>query len=177
MFAPLGGPDYEWAGRELDDCHLFVLKNSGNDNRWVKVTLTGSIGLTSRGKVNRSGIGAVAFFTPESGKRVMSPVLGGSSHESQHALEQVFGLGSAAKGTLEVLWPGGTRNRVYDLGSGERLTMPEIPCSFTGTWADRRSYVSCVDRALIDLRGANVITNSERQRLRQSAVRAYDDTH
>jgi hypothetical protein len=174
-FTPIGGDDFEWNGLETDDGTLFVLKNSGNANKWVKAKLTGAVGLTSKGKVNRSGIGAVVFFTPDGGKRVMAPVLGGSSHESEHALEQAFGLGTAAKGTFEVMWPGGVRNRLYDVAAGERVKLPEIPCSFTTT-DSLKNYRMCVNTALGDLAQKNVITNAERDRLRDSALKAYTDS-
>jgi enediyne biosynthesis protein E4 len=175
-FTPLGTLEFEWAGQEPEDGHLFVLKNSGNANNWVKAKLTGSVGITTGGRSNRSGIGAVVFFTPDGGKRVMSPVLGGSSHQSQNALEQSFGLGTATSGTLEVLWQGGTKNRLYDVGAGERVRFPEIPCDYTAP-ISKGAYTTCVTVSLTKLVRANVINRVERDRLRASALRAYDEAH
>ena len=151
------GPDFEseWGGYNMDDGKLAVEINSANNgNRWVKVRLRGSVGNTPRGKSNRDGIGAVMFFTPNGGKQVMMPVLGGSSHASQHELAQIFGLGQATRGTLEVLWPGGVRNRLYSVQAGERVTMPEIPCNFKNTWSSFNAYKKCVNTALVDLKMA-----------------------
>jgi len=67
-----------------------------------------------------AGILAVLAFTPRHGATVMSPVVGGSSHSSQHALERVFGLGAARRGSLDVAWPGGVRNRLLGVRAGER---------------------------------------------------------
>ena len=175
-FFYIGPMEFEWGGLTTDDGTLGVQINSGGTNKWVKVTLKGSVGLTPKAKSNRDGIGAVAFFKPRHGKQVMAPVLGGSSHESQHSLTQMFGLGSQTRGTLEVLWPGGTRNRLYDVRAGERLTLPEIPCSFT-TKSSYFSYRRCVNDALNDLKNAGVINNALRSRLRGSALKAYRDAH
>jgi enediyne biosynthesis protein E4 len=153
------------------------LSSANNGNGYVKVTVRGSIGDTPNGAVNRNGIGAVAFFRPDGGQPVMSPILGGSSHASQHELTQIFGLGAASKGTVDVLWPGGVRNRLYDVSSGERVTVPEIPCSFSATWANRDVYKQCVSKSLNDLKQAGAINNTQRLRLRASALQAYDDTH
>ncbi len=174
------GPDFEgeWSGYSMDRGTLGVeLSNASSSNNWVKVKLRGSVGTTPKGKVNRDGIGAVAFFTPAGGQQVMSPVLGGSSHASQHDLTQGFGLGAAANGTLEVLWPGGVRNRLYTVADAERVTMPEIPCSFNATWSSKNAYKKCVTDALNDLKMAGVITNAQKTRLNDSAVLAYDDSH
>jgi enediyne biosynthesis protein E4 len=174
------GPDIEgeWNGYQMSPGMLGVeLSSANNGNGYVKATLRGSVGDTDDGKVNRDAIGAVVFFRPDGGQQVMSPVLGGSSHASQHDLTQMFGLGAAAKGTVEVLWPGGVRNRLYDVASGERVTLPEIPCSFNGTWANRDVYKQCVTKALNDLKHVGAVNNAQRLRARASALRAYDDTH
>lgn len=172
------GPDFEgeWNGVKFDDGPLFVEVNSAdNGNRWVQATLEGTVGLTSGGKVNRDGIGGVVYFTPSRGQRVMAPVLGGSSYASEHALSQSFGLGKAKSGTLEVLWPGGIRNRLYDVNAGEHVKLPEIPCSFLAR-TTKAKYDSCVKKALDELRGASVISASESTRLRSSALRAFDES-
>ena len=124
---------------------------------------------------NRDGIGAVVKFKPDGGKQVMYPVLGGSSHASQHSLTQGFGLGSASRGTVEILWPGGVKNRLYDVAAGERVVIPEIPCSFKSPWSSKAMYRKCVDDALADLVKNNTITGTMRNRLRTSALRAFDE--
>ncbi|HVU03144.1 MAG TPA: CRTAC1 family protein [Polyangiaceae bacterium] len=174
------GPDFEseWTGIKMEDGHLGVeLSSANNGNKWVKVTPRGSVGQTGGARVPRDGIGAVMFFTPKNGKPVMSPVLGGSSHASEHELTQIFGLGKQSSGTLEVLWGGNVRNRLYEVRAGERLVMPEIPCSFSATWPSESAYKSCVNGALGNLEQAHVINVLQRLRLAASAFRAYGDAH
>ncbi len=174
------GPDFEseWSGYTMDRGTLGVeLSNAASSNHWMKVKLRGSVGTTPKGKVNRDGIGAVVFFTPAGGQQVMAPVLGGSSHASQHDLTQGFGLGAASSGTLDVQWPGGVHNRLYNVAHAERVTMPEIPCSFDATWSSKNAYKKCVNDALTDLRNAGVISNAQKTRLNDSAITAYDDAH
>jgi hypothetical protein len=106
----------------------------------------------------------------------MAPVLGGSSHLSQDSLVQNFGLGHAASGTVDILWPGGTRNRFYGARHHEMLTLPEIPCSYDTT-ARRADYDRCVHDALAGLRAARVIDRDLSARLEQSALTAYEHAH
>jgi hypothetical protein len=163
---------------ELADGTLSVEISSGdNGNGWVKSRLVGNAGILPRGTVNRNGIGAVVSFTPDGGVPAMQPVMGGSSFASQDALEVGFGLGDAASGTLEVLWPGGVRNRLYDVEDGERIVMPHIPCSFDAEWRNFGRYNACVMRTLNGYKRAGLITPQERNRLRDSARRAYLDAH
>jgi enediyne biosynthesis protein E4 len=70
-------------------------------------------------------------FTPDQHRPVMRPVLGASSYASQDSLAITFGLGSA----VDVLWPGGVRNRLYDVRPSDRIVLPEIPCDFAGHWS------------------------------------------
>lgn len=177
-FFPTGFFEAEWAGLNLENGYLSVQLNSANNgNRWVKIKTLGTKGLTALGKNNRDGIGALVKFTPRKGKTVMSPVLGGSSYASQHALEQTFGLKNESRGTLDITWPGGAHNRLYDVEKFERLTYPEIPCDFEASWPNKNAYRACVDAALGQLVSNNTITSSYRNRLRQSAYKAYDDCH
>src|SRR5262249_35005874 len=96
---------------------------------------------------------------------------------SQSSLIAGFGLGQAAQGTLDVLWPGGTRNRLYDVQNGERVVVPEIPCSITGQWKNFGEYNSCVHRAINDLRQAHVVTEEQGARGAQRALRASPAPH
>lgn len=156
--------------------NLSVEINSGdNGNGWVGFDPLGGVGLVPGASVNRSGIGAVFQFTPTGGPTSMHPVAGGASYASQDQLTQFFGLGAATSGDLEVLWPGGVRNRVYDVSSEERLVVPEIPCSYDGDWANRGEYTSCVNQALNGYVQAGAISPADRERLRSSAERAFDE--
>ncbi len=178
FFAPLMAPVtppgepplFQWLGVDPENGNVKVeLNDGGNGNHSFTVRARGSIGDVAGATVNRDGIGAVLTATPRHGQPVMRPVVGGSSHSSQHSLEKVFGLGSATRGRLDVLWPGGTRNRLYGVGAGETVVMPEIPCSFD-TPQSFVDYLDCVVPALHDLRDADVIGWAEAQRLFVSAV-------
>jgi hypothetical protein len=177
-FVAIGPFEWEWMGGQLDNGYLGIEMNSGNNgNNWAKIEVLGSKGLTPLGSVNRDGIGALVKFKPKNKSEVMQPVQGGSSYASQNSLIQNFGLGSAHRGRAEVLWPGGVKNRLYDVEEEEHVLIPEIPCDYSADWVSRNVYKACVNAALADLKHAGVITNSEGNRLRDSALRAYDDTH
>ncbi|MGD2115098.1 MAG: CRTAC1 family protein [Acidobacteriota bacterium] len=151
------------------------INSADNGNGWAKVRLLGSAGTLAGGTVNRDGIGATVQFTPDGGNTQSLPVLGGSSYASQNALEVGFGLGDGAQGTVDVLWPGGVRNRLYAVGSGERILFPHIPCSYDGSWSNFGQYNSCVMQALNTYKDAGLITDAERNRFRDSAWQAYQD--
>ncbi|WP_266222185.1 FG-GAP repeat domain-containing protein [Paraliomyxa miuraensis] len=178
-FVPSFGPgpdpgEFVWAGVEFDNGTLGIELNSGNGNNHVGVTVVGSVDLTPGGSVNRDGVGAVITFTPHnSAKSTVVPVHAGSSFGSQHALEALFGLGNKQKGVVDVMWPGGVRNRLYNVHDGERVTFPEIPCSYDASWANFQAYKGCVDDALDDLQDAGVISAQMKGRLYSSAVKAY----
>ena len=177
-FFAIGPWEWEWAGQEPDEGMMGVqISDGGTHNNWVKVSVKGTKDLTFLGKNNRDGIGAVVKFTPKGGKPAMSPVLGGSGSAGQHSLVQSFGLGKAKKGTVEVLWPGGVRNRLYDVEEGEHVTIPEIGCSYSDWRGNRASYLACVNGAVNQLYFRDVITAELAARLRDSARRAYDDSH
>lgn len=176
MFTPLGSDTFTWSGLVNADGTLSVELNSGNRNRKVAVDLLGTVGLTTGGASNRDGIGAVVRFQPKHGATAMRPVTGGSSHASQHSLTSHFGLGhQATQGTLEVLWPGGVRNRLYKVRKDERILFPEIPCSFDGAFPSAAAYQACVDQALAELVGAGLLSSAEVRRFAKSARQAYDD--
>lgn len=172
IFSPT--PDgFVWNGLDLLDGSLTAEINSGdNGHHWVEVETVGSVGLTDGGRVNRSGFGAVVSFTPEDGKTAMVPITGGSSYASQHSPAAHFGLGNSTRGTVEILWPGVVRNRLYDVLAGERITLPEIPCSFDGAWRHQGEYVTCVNGALSDLE----VAGARRARFLTSAIRAFRET-
>lgn len=159
---------------------LAVERNSGdNGNHWVKVRLLGTKG--HGGRVNRDGIGAVVKLTPREGKTAMLPVVSGSSFLSQNSLILGFGLGQATRGTLEVLWPGGVKNRLYDVpqgvAGGRPLVMPEIPFSFDDPKMTRRQYERRVEEHLEDLAEDALISPAHARWCLRSALRAFDEAH
>ena len=179
-FAPVwtltgNGDEARWSGIVMDNGSLAIELNEGGTGRKsVNVEVLGSVGLTDRGKVNRNGIGAIVSFTPDGGSRATQPVLGGSSLASQDSLLAHFGLGDAAAGTVEVVWPGRVKNRLYAVRAGEKVLVPEIPCSYD-TGDSRSAYRACVTNAVKDLHRAGAIDRAERDRLFASAMRAYDE--
>jgi hypothetical protein len=171
---PAPGGNFVPKGIQFPDGRLVIDLNSGdNGNGWAAVRTFGAVGLVRGARVNRDGIGAILSFTPEGKPTSMRPVLGGANYASQDSLEMLFGLGDAERGTLEVFWPGGVRNRLYDVAAGERVLVPEIPCAYDGEWSGEGAYAACVDAALSDLRKAKVLRASESKRFRDSALRAY----
>ncbi|WP_173391028.1 CRTAC1 family protein [Actinomadura litoris] len=157
------------------DGDLSVQLNDGNRNRSASVRAFGSVGLTRGARVNRDGVGAVVKFTPRRGPAAVRPVIAGSSFASQDALEGTFGMGRQRSGTVEVLWPGGVRNRLYGVRAGERIAFPEIPCSYTDRSVSFRRYTRCVRGALGDLVQARRLSRGQAARFYSSAVRAYNE--
>jgi len=181
-FSPIDPMDptqgFVWTGLEPTDGTLSVELNDGaNGNHWAKVRVTGSVGLTSTAIVNRDGIGAVISFTPRHGETSTRPVIGGASYASQDSLVSIFGLGRKKRGMVEVMWPGGVKNRLYNVRAYETVVFPEIPCSFDDKNMSRRDYLHCVRTSLKDLRRAGAVDRSHAIRLFASAKRAYHETH
>lgn len=173
-FSPIGPGQFQWSGVEPDDGSLSVEVNSGdNGNGWVTVKLVGASGLIPDGKVNRDGIGAVVEFKPKGGKRVMRPVLGGASYASQDSLTAHFGMNDARRGTVEVLWPGGVRNRLHGARWCEDLVFPEIPYSYDDLEISKRDYKKGVKKALRGLVNEGVIPRRDANRFFTSAIRAF----
>jgi hypothetical protein len=167
----LGGPD------RIDNPPLpgdlsVEINSADNGHRWVTLEARGGAGILPAGGNNRDGIGAVLFFTPGGGQTSLKPIDGGASYGSQDALAKTFGMRWARTGVAEVLWPGGHRNKVYQVPAGQQLTLPEIPCSYDTT-APPLVYVHCVDDALAAYEEAGEISKRERHRLMVSAFRAY----
>jgi hypothetical protein len=120
-------------------------------------------------------------MTPQGASTAMLPVVSGSSFLSQNSLTLGFGLGHATAATLEVLWPGGVRNKLYDIPKGiagaPPITMPEIPFSFDDPTLSLAAYSSGVARHVAGLVAAGLVSPLQATRLIQSAVRAYLEAH
>jgi hypothetical protein len=173
---PLIPGHFVWVEPSFTLGDLAVELNSGNGNNSVQFAVIGGVDLVTGGTVNRSGIGVRVAFTPDGGLTAAKPIVGGSSYASQDSLVATFGLGAATRGTVDVYWPGGAHNRVYDVQAGERLLLPEIPCSFDDSWGNFGLYNSCVMQALNGYLAAGKINAGERNRLRDSAWRAYHES-
>ena len=182
VFAPVtppppGPPAFVWTGAEMLPGDLSVELNSGgNGNRSLTVEAVGSADLIPGGEVNRDGFGATIFFTPRRGQTAIDPIGGGASHLSQHSLEATFGMGRARRGSIDVLWPGGTWNRLENVRAGRHVVFPEIPCDYRGDLS-RRDFIRCVRNALRDLVEAGVINRRQRAAFLFSMIRAYHQHH
>lgn len=177
-FTRIAPGQFVWNHVLLDDGTLTVEMNSGGNGKGsVAITAVGSFGLTPGGKVNRDGIGAVVRFTPRGGATAVQPVLGGASTASQSDKTLHFGLGDGERGEAEIRWPSCVKNKVYNVRAGERLRVPEIPCSYDAPWPNLTTYKSCVREALDDLVARGVVANTGRARLELSALRAYREAH
>jgi hypothetical protein len=169
--------EFVYSGIDLPFGSVAIELSSGNDNGWIAVGARGSVGDVPGARVPRDGFGAVIHVTPRSedgsGPTAIRPVVGGSSYASQNAREITFGLGDAGKATVEVLWPGGVRNRLYDVHAGERVELPEIPCSFDDPSLGPAAYAACVRDALDRLEAAGALDAAARGRLLGSALRAF----
>lgn len=178
-FAPTDetGESMVWTGIDYAPGSLRVDLNDGNTNGGVTVKVMGTVGIDPNGQVNRGGVGAVVSFTPRGADtEATMPITAGSSHSASHASEAYFGLGSARAGYVDVLWPGGTRNRLYGVRADVVVTIPEIPCSIDAE-VSFRDYRTCVRGSLDILRDSGIITAPQRARLFVSAVWAYVAEH
>lgn len=178
-FTPIGPGLFTWAGYQFDNGTLSIdINNGGNGNGAVSIDLLGTVGVLPGSRSNRDGVGATVRFTPKGGNTAMSPVLAGDSYASQNSLSSHFGLGRAKRGTVDVLWPGGTRNRLYDVKEGERIRFPEIPCSYSDQqrhdrWHHFLEYNKCVTTSLHKLVDQGMLDRHLEQRLYASAIRAF----
>jgi hypothetical protein len=162
-----------WSGMDPVNGSLAIeMSNADNSNGWAKVNLLGTVGMTSRGKVNRDGIGAIVSFTPKNGKTAIRPIVIGASYASAENIESNFGMGDALKGTLDVLWTGGVRNKLYNVRKNEQVVMPEIPCSYDDTSITHADYGQCVVSSLKEIRNAGKIDLHTSWRLTHSAIKA-----
>jgi len=180
-FAPVDPVDWSQGfratGLEPADGDLAIEINSGNKNHWVKVRTLGTVGLTDHGRANRDGVGALVRFHARGGETDIHPVLAGSSYASQGSLELLFGLGRHHGGTLEVLWPGGVRNRLYGVRAGEMVVFPEIPCGFDDHSMSGREYQRCLHTELDHLVEQGVIDRRQGRRFFRSGLRARHDNY
>ncbi len=177
-FAPLFIPTsngFIWTGVNTQPGTLEVELNTMESNYGSFTTkLIGSAGLIENGRVNRDGIGAVLQFTPDNSHTVTMPIQGGSSHISQHSLETVFGFGESSSGTLEIIWPGGTKNRLTGVQPTERINFPEIPCSYDGNWESVDAFESCLEEAVAGLVALEIISQEEGNRFIDSNLQAFN---
>ncbi|MEO0813206.1 MAG: hypothetical protein AAFY60_10120, partial [Myxococcota bacterium] len=78
--------------------------------------------------------------------------------------------------TVDVMWSGGIKNRIYNVKRNRTLRLPEIPCSYDADVSFREHFV-CVAKSLRKLRKAGVINRVESARLKVGQLRAYIEYH
>ena len=95
-----------------------LLRNSGNENRWLEVKLVGV-------QSNRDGIGARLTLTA-GGSRQIREIQSGTSFLSQHSLVAHFGLGRLDRvDELRIRWPSGIVQTLIDLPANRMITVTE----------------------------------------------------
>ena len=155
---------------------LTVEVSSGTANRVLPIQVRGMAGVAGGGvvgKVNRDGVGAVVACTPAGGKTSIYPVMAGASFLSQDSGVVHCGLGSATTATVEVLWPGGVRNRRYDVDPDDGpVVIREIPVSFDDSGVSGPVYQQQVAQYLSELVAAGELEANESSEVFQSALRA-----
>ena len=176
-FVPVDAETYMFTGQQYPNGTLSVEISEANQHHWIKVRALGTKGITEGGVVNRDGIGSVIKTTPHNGRPVLTPVVSGATFASQHSLETGFGLGKQRIADVEVLWPGGVRNKLHHVRAGETVVFPEIPCSYEDNWAMFGDYRRCVFNALRDMTAEGVLDKSTAQRFMSSAIVAYFQHH
>jgi hypothetical protein len=181
QFAATLGPDPDTPGQFiwfdvpfLDGDLAVEINSADNGNHWVHVDLVGTVGLTTGGRSNRDGIGAVVHALPVGqGKWMMQPVVAGSSFAAQDSLTAHFGLGNAARTHLEVQWPGGHRNALYNVKANSRVRLPEIPCDIADPDASILDHLFCNLNALDELEAAGLVTPENSRGFLISQMRGF----
>jgi len=96
----------------------YLFRNDGGANSALRVKLVGQ-------KSNRDGIGAVVRVAA-AGRKQWQMMHSGSSYLSQRELTLTFGLAAASKAdTVEIEWPGGRRDKMANVASGQTITVEE----------------------------------------------------
>lgn len=150
---------------------------STNDNHWISIIPTGSKGLLTNAKNPRDGIGSIVSVTPSGGVTQIIPIMGGSSHLSQDAIEKNFGLGNSNVADVEIFWTGGVTNHISNVLFYNRLTVPEIPCDVKGTWSSFSEFSTCLHDALDELETLSVIDSQERATLLAGNINGFHKYH
>jgi hypothetical protein len=92
--------------------------DGGNRNHWLQLKLVGT-------KSNRNGIGAAVRVSGAGGTQWQT-VHSGSSYCSASDLALTFGLGKdASVSAVEIDWPSGTKQKLTNLASNQRLEIKE----------------------------------------------------
>ena len=102
----------------MNDFPQLLRCDSQTKANWLKIKTVGV-------KSNRSGIGARVICTTEGGHRQIDEVRSGGSYLSQSDFRIHFGLGSAAKASVQVRWPSGAVDTIQDVPANQVITIKE----------------------------------------------------
>ena len=113
-----GGSMGRSLGLPSDNGEYRLLRNTGNDNRWLQIDLEGT-------QSNRDGIGARVFVT--AGGVTQTRVQdGGIHHRGQNHSRLHFGLGKQTQADRVVVqWPSGARQELTNIGAKQVLRITE----------------------------------------------------
>ena len=78
------------------------------DAHWIKLKLTGD---PDKG-INRDAIGAQVIIRPAGGRTIWREIHGSTGYQSVHPKQVHAGLGSAVSADVEIVWPGGKRQKL-----------------------------------------------------------------
>lgn len=168
------GSGWVWTGYELERGDMMLQVNSAAKVQrcWVSIQPIGMLDIVPGATVNRGALGATLRVTPKGMRTVTTPVVSGDSFGSQHSPRRNFGLGKSCSGDVEIIWPGGVHNKLYDVQHKDMLTIPEIPCNIDGKWPSARAYRKCVVRAVGKMVLRKIVSVRFGFKLGASAIRA-----
>jgi enediyne biosynthesis protein E4 len=97
----------------------FLLKNTGNANRWIDVELVGS-------RSNHDGYGAKVYVVTQAGRQLQEAGAAGKIRYAQNRVPLHFGLGkSDFVERIEVVWPSGIKQRIEHVRAGQLVRIEE----------------------------------------------------
>lgn len=120
------------------DLDIFVVNNGGqpvllrndggNDGSYLRIRPIGTLS-------NRDGVGALITVTPDAsqpGSKLVWEINSGSHYLAQSELTAHFGLGDddATVDEVQILWPSGVEQRLYDVAIDGEITVLELAGDF-----------------------------------------------
>lgn len=146
-----------------------LLENVGGDHPGLTLVPIGTVS-------NWDGVGARVYAEAE-GVVQMREVRTGGGFLSSDVRFLYFGMPDADRATVDVVWPSGHHNRIYNMQAGRMERFPELPCSFDDPELTFFEYVACAFGTLRDLVDEGIITQNRATRVLVSALRAWDSEH